>query len=353
MGVVPFGRVVNPADLMMKPIPRRTIAEGSTLGAAPPAFGGVRRSSLVAITGIVLVLNLGVHADEFTAPLPAGMEAVWDLDQTHHENTHARELICFVYTHNYGCMPGSHLSFAEVLQAADDVGMLVSFSQPHFGHHERRSPDADRDNGYLRHAEFYVRKAQNHPSVVFYSLSHNATGYSEDMNPDMIDGVHDPRDTWALNNSELALRAEAIVRRLDPSRIAYHHSSGNLGSMHTSNFYPNFAPIQELSDWFEHWATRGVNPMFICEYGAPFTWDWAMYRGWYKGERNFGSAGFRGSSASPNGARSSSETGPSGSPRWRRRTCAGRPGNSAPATSGTAGITLTNSDRRSSTTGTR
>src|SRR5262245_2882165 len=37
--------------------------------------------------------------------------------------------INFVYTHNYGCEPGSHVSFAEVLRAADDVGMLVAFSQ--------------------------------------------------------------------------------------------------------------------------------------------------------------------------------------------------------------------------------
>jgi len=198
--------------------------------------------------------------------------------------------INFVYTHNYDCEPGSHLSFAEVLRAADDEGMLVSFTQPHFGHYDWKSPGADRSNGYARHAEAYVRMAQNHPSVVFYSMSHNATGYSEDMNPDMIDGVQDPRDTWALNNSRLALRAEAIVRRLDPSRIVYHHSSGNLGSMHTSNFYPNFAPIQELSDWFEHWAAKGVKPVFTCEYGAPITWDWSMYRGWYKGERSFGSA---------------------------------------------------------------
>ena len=60
--------------------------------------------------------------------------------------------------------------------------------------------------------------------------------------------------------------------------------------MHTVNFYPNFVPIQEMSDWFEHWATVGVKPAFLCEYGAPFMWDWAMYRGWYKGEREFGSA---------------------------------------------------------------
>ncbi len=198
--------------------------------------------------------------------------------------------INMVYTHNYGCEPGSHLSYAEILRAADDAGMLVSFTQPHFSHYNWKSPDADRSNGYARHAEFYARAALNHPSVVFYSMSHNATGYEEDMNPQMIDGLTDPRPAYAKNNTNLALRAEAIVRRLDPGRIVYHHASGNLGVMHASNFYPNFAPVQELSDWFEHWATAGVKPVFTCEYGAPFTWDWSMYRGWYKGERSFGSA---------------------------------------------------------------
>ena len=198
--------------------------------------------------------------------------------------------INFVYTHNYGCEPGSHLSFAKVLNAADDAGILVAFSQPHFAHYDWESSDADESNGYARHAEFYVRVAQNQPSVVFYSMSHNATGYSEDMNPDMIDGIQNPRDTWALRNSKRALRAEAIVKALDPNRIVYHHSSGNLGPMHTSNFYANFAPIQEMSDWFEHWATAGVKPVFTCEYSVPFPWDWTMYRGWYQGERSFGSA---------------------------------------------------------------
>jgi len=195
-----------------------------------------------------------------------------------------------VYTHNYGCEPGSHLSFAEILRAADDVGMLVCLSQPHFSHYDWEKKDADRTNGYAKHTEFYVRIAQNHPAVVMYSMSHNATGYNEDMNPDMIDGLRHARSEWSGRNARRAVRAEAIVRRLDPSRIVYHHSSGNLGSMHTSNFYPNWVPIQEMSDWFEHWATEGVKPFFACEYGAPFMWDWAMYRGWYMGTRSFGSA---------------------------------------------------------------
>ncbi|MDP6777888.1 MAG: hypothetical protein QGI83_14105, partial [Candidatus Latescibacteria bacterium] len=198
--------------------------------------------------------------------------------------------INFVYTHNYGCEPGAHLSFEEILRAADDVGMLVALSQPHFGHYDWDETDADETNGYAHHAAFYAGVAGNHPSVVAYSTSHNATGYAEDMNPFMIDGMTEARSKWSLRNVVKARRAEAIIKRLDPRRMVYHHSSGNLGPMHTSNFYPNFVPIQEMSDWFEHWATEGVKPVFLCEYGAPFMWDWAMYRGWYKGERSFGSA---------------------------------------------------------------
>ena len=198
--------------------------------------------------------------------------------------------INFVYTHNYGCEPGSHLAFEDLLRAADDEGMLLSFSQPHFSHYDWTAPDADQSNGYAQHAAFYVRLAQNHPSVIFYSMSHNGTGYSEDMNPDMIDGVHSERDQWATRNAGRAQRAEAIVAKLDPSRIVYHHASGNLGPMHVDNFYGNWIPIQEMSDWFEHWATTGIKPVFTCEYSVPFMWDWSMYRGWYKGKREFGSA---------------------------------------------------------------
>ena len=196
----------------------------------------------------------------------------------------------FVYTHNYDCNPGSFISFAEILRAADDTGMLVSFAQPHFGHFDWSAPDADAKNGYARLAAFLAREAQNHPSVIFYSMSHNATGYTEDMNPFLMDGIAAPRSRWAENNLAKARRAEAIVRKLDPGRIVYHHASGNLGPMHISNFYGNWIPVQEMSDWFGHWATAGTKPMFTCEYGVPFTWDWAMYRGWYGGKREFGSA---------------------------------------------------------------
>lgn len=198
--------------------------------------------------------------------------------------------INFVYTHNYGCEPGTHLSYSEVLKAADDTGMIISLSQPHFGQYDWDVQNADQKNGYAHHAKFYTRVAGNHPSVIFYSMNHNACGYNDDMNPDMIDGLTRPDSQWSAKNVKKALRTEVIVAKLDPDRIIYHHSSGNLSSMHSSNFYPNWVPIQELTDWFEHWATAGVKPLFLCEFGAPFTWDWGLYRGWYKGKREFGSA---------------------------------------------------------------
>jgi hypothetical protein len=110
------------------------------------------------------------------------------------------------------------------------------------------------------------------------------------MNPDLIDGIANPRNPAAMVNANKAQRVEAIVQKLDPHKIIYHHSSGNLSSLHTSNFYPNWVPIQEMCDWFEHWSTKGVKPLFTCEFGSPFTWDWVIYRGWYKGKREFGGA---------------------------------------------------------------
>ena len=196
----------------------------------------------------------------------------------------------FVYTHNYGCEPGTHISFEEILRAADDEGVLVSLSQPHAGQYDWTAPGADKTNGYAQHAAFFVGVAGNHPSVVFYSANHNSAGYAEDMNPNMTDGILNARDAWSLRNAGRALRAENIVRKMDPSRIYYHHAGGNLGPMHTVNFYANWVPEQEMSDWFEHWATTGVKPLFLCEYSVPMLWDWAMYRGWYKGKRDFGAA---------------------------------------------------------------
>jgi hypothetical protein len=198
-----------------------------------------------------------------------------------------------VYTHNYGCAPGSHLSASEILRAADDVGMLVALSQPHCQHYQWTADDAEKTNGYARHAAFYVRVAGSHPAVVMYSMNHNALSYYGDFDPDLMDGQHNAEGKIGPRTDRNALdglKAQAIVEHLDPTRVVYHHSSGTLGNMHTNNLYLDFVPIQERSDWFEHWATEGVKPLMFCEYGVPWDINWTMYRGWYKGVRSWGSA---------------------------------------------------------------
>ena len=200
-----------------------------------------------------------------------------------------------VYTHNYGCAPGSHLGFEEIFKAADDVGMLISLSMPHARSYEWDTHEKEDNNGYARHAEFYLRMAQDHPSVVMYSANHNMLGYAQDMNPDLMDGLHnklgkkEPRED---RGAVLAAKIEEIIKGFDTSRILYHHSSGNFGQMYTINCYLNFVPIQERSEWFEHWATEGVKPLFLCEYGVPLGMSWTLHRGWeqgkwYKGKRHF------------------------------------------------------------------
>ena len=194
--------------------------------------------------------------------------------------------INLVYTHNYGCAIGEHTAFAEILRAADDTGMLLSFSQPQFGRFNWESPDADETNGYARIAEFYVRMAQNHPAVVMYSMSHNATSFAQALNPGHIDGTYTPwpdpkgKRQRVDRRGTLALRAQAIIQRLDQSRPIYHHSSANLGQFYTLNCYLNFVPIQERSDYFGHWGTEGVKPLLLVEYGEPYIPSWSDKRVW-------------------------------------------------------------------------
>lgn len=196
-----------------------------------------------------------------------------------------------VYGHNYSSTPGEHLSFSEVLKAADDEGMLFIMALPHVSDYRWSAPDAEKTNAYRRHVEAYVRMAQNHPSVVMYAMSHNYSGYGDDQNPLRMDGVYDPAPQMkqnVRNRRSQALKGEEIVKEFDKTRPIYHHESGNLGQAFTLNNYLDFVPEQERAEWYGHWAEKGVKPLLLVEYGNPFYGNWAIYRGEYKGRwQNF------------------------------------------------------------------
>ena len=186
---------------------------------------------------------------------------------------------------NYDFAPGSVGYLDGLLEACDATGMLMAFSLPHMKDFGNRLDDPAVAARYRGQAAWLVRRARNHPSVVFYSLNHNATGYYGDQNPLKIDGVYEipetaaTRNAWWEKNRKQARITDTIVKALDATRPVYHHQSGHLGDLHTVNCYLNWAPVQERSDWTAHWAAKGAKPLFFVEWGLPHISSWSSYRG--------------------------------------------------------------------------
>ena len=186
---------------------------------------------------------------------------------------------------NYDFTPGSVGYLDGLLNACDETGMLMAFSLPHMKDFGSKLQDPVMAERYRAQTAWLIRRARNHPSVIFYAMNHNATGYYGDQNPMKIDGVYEipevesSKNAWWERNRKQARITDAIAKSIDPTRPVYHHQSGNLGDLHTVNCYLNWAPIQERSDWTEHWATQGVKPLFFVEWGLPHISSWSSYRG--------------------------------------------------------------------------
>ena len=185
------------------------------------------------------------------------------------------------YNFNFGSM-----NYLEgLLAAAEKSGFLMSFSLPHLNQFGWKLHEANVRNRYTWMTRFLIRKIANNPAVVMYAMNHNSCGYYGDQNPLKIDGKYqlenDVESEFPIpgNRRNQAAHAEKIVKYLDPTRLVYHHESGNLGDLHSVNIYLNWAPLQERSDWMKHWAANGVKPVFFVEWGLPHISSWSSYRG--------------------------------------------------------------------------
>ena len=188
----------------------------------------------------------------------------------------------FFITGNYNFSPGAVGYMNGLLQAGDETGLLQSFSLPHLSEFRIDPARPETQAAYRALTEYLIRHVQNHPSVIMYAMNHNATGYNGDENPLKIDGKYAPETaggTYSNRNRQIAPICAAIARSVDATRPVYQHESGNLGDMHTVNIYLNWAPLQERSDWLEHWATEGVKPVFFVEWGLPHISSWSSFRG--------------------------------------------------------------------------
>jgi len=182
-----------------------------------------------------------------------------------------------VYGHNYRCTPGSHVSYADILRAADDTGTLFCFPLPHMNSYDWKERD-EKANGYERHLEWYVRRSQNHPSVVMYAQNHNFLFVRDIHNPERLPLVLDNDPLVASRRTKVIYEREPILRQFDATRPVYNHG-GWSRELYTMNCYLNWTPMQERAEWLGHWAEKGVRPLFAVEYGAPVSLTFMAYRG--------------------------------------------------------------------------
>ena len=179
----------------------------------------------------------------------------------------------------YNCDPGTIGYQDSLYRAAARNGILTTLTLPHVKNYPDLLSSAETAERYRAEAEWFLRRFQNNPSIVMYAMNHNFTGYYGDQNPQKIDGIHSPDLFGKTEARKRASAAGEIVRKLDPSRPVYHHESGNLDGIYTINCYLNWAPIQEKSDWFEHWEIRGRIPLMLMEWGAPHVASYSSHRG--------------------------------------------------------------------------
>ena len=184
----------------------------------------------------------------------------------------------FFQTTNYGFAPG-YVGYLEALyRAADDVGMICSFPLPHLSTIDWQIGDSRLFGQYLALTTRLMELVGNNPSIVLYAMNHNATGYEGDQNPLAIDGKQMPK-VWNDATRRKALEVAGRIKQMDPSRVIYNHSSGDLGECYTLNIYLNWSPIQERSDWLEHWNKEGRKPVIFVEWGMPHVSSFSNYRG--------------------------------------------------------------------------
>ncbi len=181
---------------------------------------------------------------------------------------------------NYDCQAGSVSYLEGIASACDETGILYAYTLPHvkeFKNDLAKPEIAARYEGVTRE---FIRRARNHPSIVFYAMNHNHTGYTQEQNPSRMDGVEKPVPAHADHAKRRAAAeiAAEIAKKLDPTRVVYHHCSGLLSNVHNTECYLNWAPIQERADWMEQWSTKSVVPHYIVEFGMPLTMSWFSYR---------------------------------------------------------------------------
>lgn len=154
----------------------------------------------------------------------------------------------------------------ELLDEMDRLGMGVTLpvSSVSYLRENFRKPEVV--EAYERETSWFLKKYRNHPSILGWVVAMNSYVPQSAIVPENL-GVREkkPGGQGVVINS-----AVEIVRRHDPTRLAFAHADGGVGDIATANTYLNFAPLQEREEWPMAWADSGGMPYQAVEFGAPY-----------------------------------------------------------------------------------
>ncbi|MCD0488970.1 hypothetical protein LPB86_12085 [Pedobacter sp. MC2016-14] len=151
---------------------------------------------------------------------------------------------------------------------------------------------------YRKEMEYYMRWYRNHPSIMAWVVGMNS--YNPKSN--IAANTMGKRDTVLIGQAKVISLACAVVKDLDPTRLAYSHADGSIGDLSSANVYLNFIPLQEREEWPSEWASHGNMPFSAVEFGPPY-WNnfWkgnqfllTEYLAMYQGEAAYYTEGIKG-----------------------------------------------------------
>ncbi|MDR1279895.1 MAG: hypothetical protein LBK99_03620, partial [Opitutaceae bacterium] len=160
--------------------------------------------------------------------------------------------------------PGMRRITAEVIEQADRRGFALLMPSPLVSHVRTAIGTPEGAAAYERECRLWFARLRNHPSILMWNPSMN-TGSSTRENAERLGMLPEGEDRvpgWAV-------RANEIIKRVDPTRIVAHHC-GPGGEVDLPNQYLNFLPLQERIEFPSHWAEKGDIPWGAIEHGTPW-----------------------------------------------------------------------------------
>lgn len=122
---------------------------------------------------------------------------------------------------------------------------------------------------FERHVDFWLKSARNAPCVVGASVGVNQICPERNMRPEMLGIV--PESSGVVKNIEYACD---VARKRNPGVLYFSHADGTEADLSSSNFYPNWTPLQEREEWLSDWSKKGILPWYAAEFASPYQGCW-------------------------------------------------------------------------------